>query len=66
MGLSFVLMLEPPILSESPMLAKAEFRPSQIIVTYPTATNWIAISWDDGKVRTNTLSLEFVREVGAR
>jgi hypothetical protein len=66
MGLNFVLMLEPPILSESPMLAKAEFRPSQIIVTYPTATNWLAISWDDGKVRTNTLSLKFLREVGAR
>jgi len=59
MGLDFVLMVEPPILSESLMLAKAEFRPSQIVVTYPTATNWIAISWDDGKLRTNTMSLKF-------
>jgi hypothetical protein len=66
LGLDFVLMLEPPILSESPMLAKAEFRPSQILVTYPTATNWIAISWDDGKVRANTMSLKFLREVGTR
>jgi hypothetical protein len=66
MGLNFVLMLEPPILSESPMLAKAEFRPSQIVVTYPTATNWLAISWEDGKVRTNTLSLKFLREAGTR
>jgi hypothetical protein len=66
MGLTFVLMLEPPILSESPMLAKAVFRPSQIIVTYPAITNWIAISWADGKVRTNTMTLKFLRKAGAR
>jgi hypothetical protein len=63
MGLSFVLMLEPLDILENPQLKKAVFRPGQIRVTYPTSVNWIAVSWDDGRKHTETLSLNFVREV---
>jgi hypothetical protein len=62
LGLDFILMLEPPIGSA---LANAEFRPSQIMVTYPRATNWVAMSWDDGVYRTNTLSLKFLSRIDA-
>jgi hypothetical protein len=65
MGLDFILMLEPPIMSQSPALANAKFRPGQIVVTYPAATNWLTISWEDGSRggNTETLSLKFLREV---
>ncbi len=63
MGLSFLLMLEPLDILVNPQLQKAVFRPGQIMITYPKSTNWIAISWDDGKQHTNTLSLKFLREV---
>lgn len=62
MGLNFVLMLEPPNLSLSPHLQRAKFRPSQIMISFPSSKNWISISWIDEK-RHADLSLKFLRNV---
>ena len=60
MGLSFVLVLEPWALLQIPQLAKAVYRPGQIIVTTPNSANWIVLSWDDGFEHEQTMSLKFV------
>jgi hypothetical protein len=65
MGLSFVLMLEPPDLNIVPQFKQAKYRPNQITVSYPHTMNWIAISWDDGKQHNETLSLQFLQTVGS-
>ncbi|WP_457103096.1 hypothetical protein [Mesorhizobium sp. URHB0026] len=64
LGLTFVLMLQPPDFAEMPQLLSARFRPSQISIRYPTATSLIDISWDDGHPH-DPLSLHFMREVDA-
>ncbi|SED40316.1 hypothetical protein SAMN05444161_3130 [Rhizobiales bacterium GAS191] len=66
MGLGFILMLGPLDLALNPQLNNAKYRPGQISVSYPSSTNWIAISWDDGRRHNDTLSLQFLREVGQR
>lgn len=63
MGLDFVLMLEPPDALLNPSLQCATFRPGQIITTFANSTNWIAISWEDGKRHTDTMSLKSLRNV---
>ena len=63
LGLSFVLVLEPLDISENPRLARGVFRPGQIVITYPNSVNWLAMSWDDGKKHTRTMSLKFVRQI---
>jgi len=47
MGLRFVLLLESPDLSKHPYLVGAKYRPNRIVVSYPTSTNWITLSWED-------------------
>ena len=50
LGFQFVLLLEPLNLNRHPFLQGARYRPSRILVSYPTSTNWLTLSWDDGKV----------------
>jgi hypothetical protein len=52
-------MLEPLDISINPQLHKAVFRPGQII-TYPRSTNWLVLSWEDGRTHTDTMSLKFL------
>jgi hypothetical protein len=61
LGLRFVLMLEPPDLGKHP-LREARYRPGRIEVSYPSSSNWITLSWDDGSKHEN-LTVKFVRMV---
>jgi hypothetical protein len=63
MGLDFVLMLELPDALFNPYLQHATFRPGQIVITFAKSTNWIAISWEDGRRHLDTMSLKFLRNV---
>lgn len=65
MGLDFVLMLEPPDLALIPHLQGAHFRPTQILIEAGSSVNWIAISWEEGSRRKDTMSLNFLRTVKA-
>jgi hypothetical protein len=49
LGLRFALLLETPDFTKYPLLREAKYRPGRIIISYPTSTNWITMSWDDGK-----------------
>lgn len=49
LGLRFVLLLGAPDLARYPFLSDAKYRPGRIVVTYPTSTNWITLSWEDDK-----------------
>jgi hypothetical protein len=60
LGLSFVLLLEPLDVSQNPQIANAVYRPGQIVVTYPNSTNWLVLSWDDGRRHDDSMSLKFV------
>jgi hypothetical protein len=60
LGLSFVLLLEPFDVSKYPFLRGARFRPGRIVVSYPTATNWLTMSWEDDKVH-ELLTMQFVQ-----
>jgi hypothetical protein len=62
LGLRFVLMLEPPNVDKHPFLHGARYRPSRIEVSYPTSTNWVTMSWEDGREHEN-LTVKFVRMV---
>jgi hypothetical protein len=63
LGLGFVLLLEPPDEFKYPFLRGARFRPGKIIVSYPgTATNWLTMSWEDGRVH-EPLTMQFERSV---
>jgi hypothetical protein len=47
LGIPFLLMVEPPDMSQSPSLQAAIYRPGSIWVTVGVITNKIDISWDD-------------------
>ncbi|MBR0948145.1 hypothetical protein JQ563_45785 [Bradyrhizobium liaoningense] len=49
MGFRFELLLEAPELSKHPSLIGARYRPSRILISYPTSTNWVTLSWEDDK-----------------
>ena len=49
MGFRFVLLLEALDLNKYPFLNGAEYRPSRILISYPTSTSWLTLSWEDGK-----------------
>lgn len=61
LGLTFVLMLQPPDFAEVPQLKTARYRPGQISISYPSSRSRIQISWDDDR-RHEPLSLMFLRE----
>jgi hypothetical protein len=60
LGFRFVLLLEAPDLSKYPGLRDAKYRPGRIVISYPTSTNWVTLSWDDGKAH-EALTVQWVR-----
>jgi hypothetical protein len=44
MGFRFVLLLEAPDVNKYPSLTGARYRPSRILISYPTSTNWVTLS----------------------
>ena len=62
LGLRFVLLLEPLDLSKYPFLREAKYRPGRIVISYPAATNWLTMSWEDGKPHEH-LTVQFVQPV---
>jgi hypothetical protein len=62
LGLSFVLLLAPPNMDRYPFLRGARYRPGRIMVSYPTSTSWLTMSWDDGR-KHEPLTMQFVRPV---
>jgi hypothetical protein len=61
LGLRFVLMLEPPDVGKYPFLREAKFRPGRIEISYPSSTNWVTMSWEDGRAHAETLTVKFLR-----
>jgi hypothetical protein len=49
MGFRFVLLLEPHDLTKYPFLSGAKYRPGRMVISYPTSTSWITLSWEDDK-----------------
>ena len=63
LGLGFVLIVGRPDEEKYPFLRGARFRPGRIVVAYPgQATNWLTLSWEDGKVH-EPLTVQFVQAV---
>lgn len=62
LGLSFVLLLEPPDEGKYPFLSGARYRPGRIIIAYPASINWLTMSWDDGRAH-QPLTMQFVQPI---
>ncbi|MGA2054694.1 MAG: hypothetical protein ABSG88_05255 [Bradyrhizobium sp.] len=62
LGLGFVLLLEPLDENKYPFLRGARYRPGRIVISYPTSTSWLTMSWDDGKMHED-LTMQFERLV---
>ncbi|UGY16865.1 hypothetical protein HAP48_0004935 [Bradyrhizobium septentrionale] len=60
LGLGFVLLLEPLDVNKYPFLHGAKYRPGRIIISYPTSTCWLTMSWDDGRTH-EALTVQYVR-----
>lgn len=60
LGIYFVLLLETQDLNKYPDLRAAKYRPGRILVSYPTSTNWITLSWDDSRVH-EVLTVQWVQ-----
>jgi hypothetical protein len=65
LGLRFVLLLEPPDIVKYPFLRDAKYRPGRIVISYPSSTNWITMSWDDENAH-EFLTVQFVQPVRPR
>ena len=50
MGFRFVLLLEAADLNRYPGLRGAKYRPNRFLISYPTSTNWLTLSWEDDKL----------------
>jgi len=48
-GFRFVLLLETPDPTRYPFLPQTKYRPGRIVISYPSSTNWLSMSWEDGK-----------------
>jgi hypothetical protein len=64
-GLQFVLLLEPLDVAKYPFLREAKYRPGRIVISYPSSTNWVTMSWDDHK-RHEPLTVQFVQPARQR
>jgi hypothetical protein len=60
LGLKFVLLLESLDIAKYPFLRGAKYRPGRIVVSYPSSTSWVTMSWGDGKAH-EALTVQFVR-----
>jgi hypothetical protein len=65
LGLRFVLLFEPPNIDKHPFLLGAKYRPGRIAISYPSSTNWVTLSWDDGNAH-EPLTLQFLQSVQPR
>jgi hypothetical protein len=65
LGLGFVLLLEPLDENKYPFLRGARYRPGRIVISYPSSTNWLTMSWDDGRAH-EALTVQFVQPVPDR
>ncbi|WP_316187747.1 MULTISPECIES: hypothetical protein [unclassified Bradyrhizobium] len=65
LGLSFVLLLEPLEESKYPFLRGARYRPGRIVIAYPAATNWLTMSWEDGRAH-DSMTMQFVQPVSPK
>jgi hypothetical protein len=62
LGLRFALLLETPDEGKYPFLREAKYRPGRIVISYPSSTKWVTMSWDDGTAHQH-LTVQFVRPV---
>jgi hypothetical protein len=62
LGIRFALLLEPPDVGKYPFLRETKYRPGRIVISYPSSTNWLTMSWDDGRAHDH-LTVKFVRPV---
>lgn len=65
LGLKFVLLLEPLDVVKYPFLRDAKYRPNRIVISYPSSTSWVTMSWEDSKVH-EALTVQFVQPVQQR
>ncbi len=61
LGFRFVLLLESPDLNKYPFLHQNKYRPGRIVISYPSSTNWVSMSWEDGKAHEG-LTAQWVRK----
>lgn len=62
LGIGFGLLLAPPDENKYPCLRGAWYRPAKLVISYPSSTNWLTLSWDDGKSH-EALTVQFVQSV---
>ena len=60
LGFRFVFLLEGADLNKYSGLRDAKYRPGRIVISYPSSTNWVTLSWDDSKAH-ETLTVQWVR-----
>jgi hypothetical protein len=65
LGLSFVLVLEPSVLTNLPQLASAVFRPRSFNIRHPSGSHELLLSWADGNPHRGDMTLDFLRDVEA-
>jgi len=55
-----VLLLEAHDLTKYPFLSSAKYRPGRIVISYPTSTSWVTLSWEDNKAH-ETLTVQWLQ-----
>ena len=60
MGFRFVMLLAAPDEGKHPFLRDARYRPGRFVISYPTSTNWLTMSWEDGNMH-DALTVRWVR-----
>jgi hypothetical protein len=60
MGFRFVLLLEAHDLIKYSFLGGAKYRPGRIVISYPTSTSWVTLSWEDNKAH-DTLTVQLLQ-----
>jgi hypothetical protein len=63
LGLHFLLILEVPDLIKYPGLRNAKYRPGRIVISHPRSTNWVTLSWGDGKPH-EALTVNWIAQTG--
>lgn len=60
MGFRFVMLLGAHDLTKYPFLSGTKYRPGRIVISYPTSTSWVTLSWDDNKTH-ETLTVQWLQ-----
>ena len=55
-----MLLLEAHDLTKYPFLSSAKYRPGRIVISYPTSTSWVTLSWEDNKAH-ETLTVQWLQ-----